>query len=234
MIRNRSDSPEFIRKINILALLFITVCACAVAFLSRQSIFQITFTCILFVLMAIMGFSKAGIKFLLVYLVCEVWLRVNLHYGIGFPSPMMFAFIIELVPIMMPVYLLIQAPSGKLTAGLRQLPIPSKMMLAVTVIFRFTPTIIAEYSDVKDAMKTRGFLRSPVQVIMHPLSSLEYVVVPMVFRSLKIADELASSCMVRGIESPYKKQGYYVNRMRISDVLLMAFFFVTAALFIAL
>lgn len=83
------------------------------------------------------------------------------------------------------------------------------------------PTVLAEFSDVKDAMRTRGFLRSPAQILLHPLSTLEYAIVPMVFRSLKIADELASSCIVRGIESPYKKQGYYVNRMHLGDGLLM-------------
>lgn len=228
------ESAGKIRKINVLVPLFITVCTCAVAFLAKQAVYQMIFTCLLFILMAFLGFAKAGLKFLLVYAICEIWLRINLYFGIGFPSPMMFTFIIELVPIMMPVYLAVQVPSGKLTAGLRQLPIPTKMMLTVIVILRFMPTIISEFSDVKDAMRTRGFLRSPSRVLLHPLATMEYVAVPMIFRSLKIADELASSCMVRGIESPYKKQGYYVNKMRSSDVLLMIFFLAATVTFLVL
>ena len=227
-----SASTGRIRKINVLVPLFITVCACVVAFLAKQAVYQIVFTCLLFLLMAFWGFAKTGLKFLLVYAICEVWLRINLHFGIGFPSPMMFTFIIEFIPIMMPVYLAIQVPSGKLTAGLRQLPIPTKMMLTVIVILRFMPTILSEFSDVKDAMRTRGFLRSPSHVLFHPLATMEYVAVPMIFRSLKIADELASSCMVRGIESPYKKQGYYVNKMRSSDILLMTFFLAATVAFL--
>ena len=229
-----SASTERIRKINVLVPLFITVCACAVSFLAKQAIYQMIFTCLLFILMASLGFMKAGLKFLLVYAICELWLRVNLHFGIGFPSPMMFTFIIEFIPIIMPVYLAVQVPSGKLTAGLRQLPIPTKMMLTVIVILRFMPTILSEFSDVKDAMRTRGFLRSPSRVLLHPLATMEYVAVPMIFRSLKIADELASSCMVRGIESPYKKQGYYVNKMRAGDVLLMAAFLTATILSLVL
>ena len=229
-----SASTERIRKINVLVPLFITVCACAVAFLAKQVVYQMVFTCLLFLLMAFWGFAKTGLKFLLVYAICEVWLRINLHFGIGFPSPMMFTFIIEFIPIMMPVYLAVQVPSGKLTAGLRQLPIPTKMMLTVIVILRFMPTILSEFSDVKDAIRTRGFLRSPSRVLLHPLATMEYVAVPMIFRSLKIADELASSCMVRGIESPYKKQGYYVNKMRWSDVLLISFFLAATVAFLVL
>lgn len=205
---NREQTKEnLIRKVNVLALLLITICACAVSYLAVNVWFQISFTFLMFVLMVAMGSWKAGCKFLLAYVVCYVWLYINATFDISFPSPMTFTFMIALIPIMMPVYLLVQAPSGKLTAGLRQLPLPSKMILAVIVILRFMPTVLAEFSDVKDAMRTRGFLRSPAQILLHPLSTLEYAIVPMVFRSLKIADELASSCIVRGIESPYKKQG---------------------------
>ena len=43
----------------------------------------------------------------------------------------------------------------------------------------------------------------------------------MVFRSLKISDELAASAIVRGIESPYKKESYYVSRIAALDYFLI-------------
>lgn len=67
-------------------------------------------------------------------------------------------------------------------------------------------------------------------MVLHPLNTFEYVVVPMVFRSLKIADELAASSVVRGIESPYKKEGYYLNKMAVSDGVMIALFISTAAM----
>ena len=53
------------------------------------------------------------------------------------------------------------------------------------------------------------------------MDTLEYAIVPMVFRSLKIADELAASAIVRGIESPYKKESYYVSRIAALDYFLI-------------
>jgi energy-coupling factor transport system permease protein len=229
-----AQKEKLIRKVNMLALLLIMVCACAVSYLAGHIWFQIAFTCLLFVLTAVMGFAKAGFKFLLFYSICHTWFAINVKYGIRFPSPMVFSLLIESTPIFMSVYLLVQAPSGKLTAGLRELPLPSKMILTVIVIMRFMPTVILEFSDVKDAMRTRGFLRSPAQILLHPLATLEYAIVPMVFRSLKIADELAASCIVRGIESPYKKHGYYVNRIHSGDALLMMGMLMVTALFIVL
>ena len=58
-------------------------------------------------------------------------------------------------------------------------------------------------------------------MLFRSFSTLEYAIVPMVFRSLKIADELASSAIVRGIESPYKKDSYYITRLTVKDALLV-------------
>ena len=225
---------EPIRHVNVLTLILITICACAVSFLSSNSWLHIGFVVLLLLLMLTFGFAKTGLKFLIVYLVSYAWLTVNMTYGVNFPSPMMFSLIVEMIPVLMAAYLLMQAPSGKLTSGLRKLPIPTKMLLTIIVVLRFMPTVMAEFSDVKDAMRTRGFLRSPIRVLLHPLTTFEYVAVPMIFRSLKIADELASSCVVRGIESPCKKQGYYLNRMAVSDGMLMVTFLAITAVCVGL
>ena len=179
---------------------------------------------------AVFGYWGKGLKFLVAFLNSYGWLTFNVRHGINIPSPMLFTFLIELIPVFMAVYLVSQAPSGKLTAALRQLPLPSSVRLTVIVILRFVPTVASEFSDVLDAMKTRGLLLSPLQVVLHPLNTFEYVVVPMVFRSLKIADELAASSVVRGIESPYKKEGYYLNKMAVSDGVMIALFISTAAM----
>ena len=114
-----------------------------------------------------------------------------------------------------------EIPSGKLTASLRKMPIPTRIMLVLIVMLRFAPTVLHEFGEVREAMKIRGFLKSVGNVLRHPMDTLEYAIVPMVFRSLKIADELAASAIVRGIESPYKKESYYVSRIAALDYFLI-------------
>ncbi|MFR1637742.1 MAG: hypothetical protein ACLSVD_00385 [Eggerthellaceae bacterium] len=138
-----------IREVNVLSLLAIIVCTCAVTFLSTSTMLHVAFTCALFVLMAAMGFARAGAGFLLAFAVTHAWLALNVRFDIGFPSPMAFTFVLEMLPLLMPVYLLVQAPSGKLMASLRQLPIPSPVLLAVIVILRFMPTMLSELADVR-------------------------------------------------------------------------------------
>ena len=202
------NNTKLIRRVNIFALLILAVCVCAVAFLCKNMWLHIACTAALFLVMTIFGYWGKGLKFLVAFLISYGWLTFNVRHGINIPSPMLFTFLIELIPVFMAVYLVSQAPSGKLTAALRQLPLPSSVRLTVT----------------------RGLLLSPLQVVLHPLNTFEYVVVPMVFRSLKIADELAASSVVRGIESPYKKEGYYLNKMAVSDGVMIALFISTAAM----
>ena len=97
----------------------------------------------------------------------------------------------------------------------------TRIMLVLIVMLRFAPTVLHEFGEVREAMKIRGFLKSVGNVLKHPMDTLEYAIVPMVFRSLKIADELAASAIVRGIESPYKKESYYVSRIAALDYFLI-------------
>ena len=60
----------------------------------------------------------------------------------------------------MPAYLLAKIPSGKLTASLRKMPIPTRIMLVLIVMLRFAPTVLHEFGEVREAMKIRGFLKS--------------------------------------------------------------------------
>ena len=156
------NNTKLIRRVNIFALLILAVCVCAVAFLCKNMWLHIACTAALFLVMTIFGYWGKGLKFLVAFLISYGWLTFNVRHGINIPSPMLFTFLIELIPVFMAVYLVSQAPSGKLTAALRQLPLPSSVRLTVIVILRFVPTVASEFSDVLDAMKTRGLLLSPL------------------------------------------------------------------------
>lgn len=208
--------------------LFLTVCSCLVSFLTTDLVGHAIFTSWLFVILMWFGLIKQGICLYGIYLFAIAGLYTETKYGVSFPSPLLLSMIYKLILPAMPAYLLFKIPSGKLTASLRKLPLPTKAMLVLVVMLRFAPTVFLEFGEVREAMKIRGFLRSVGTVLRHPLSTLEYAIVPMVFRSLKIADELSASAIVRGIESPYKKQSYYVSRILPPDALIMMFTLVFA------
>lgn len=222
MSRGRS-APKRIEQVDGRTVLFLTVCSCLVSFLTIDLIGHAIFTTWLFLILCWFRLVKQSACFFCVYIFAIVGLYTETKYGISFPSPLLLSMIYKLILPAMPAYLLFRIPSGKLTASLRKLPLPTKAMLVLIVMLRFAPTVILEFGEVREAMKIRGFLQSVWTVLRHPLSTLEYAIVPMVFRSLKTADELSASAIVRGIENPCKKQSYYVSRIIPLDAFIMLF-----------
>ncbi|MDO4280977.1 MAG: energy-coupling factor transporter transmembrane component T [Peptococcaceae bacterium] len=208
-----ASARKRIAQVDGRTVLFLTICACLVSFLTTDLLGHALFTCGLALMLCFFGCYKQGIGYFAAYLACVLGLYYEAKVGLSFPSPLLLSMLYKLLLPAMPAYLLFRMPSVKLTASLRKLPIPSKAMLVLMVMLRFAPTVILEFKGVCEAMKMRGFLRSPWAVLRHPLNTLEYAIVPMVFRALKIADELSASAIVRGIESPYKKQSYYLSRI---------------------
>lgn len=212
-----------IEQVDGRTVLFLTVCSCLVSFLTTDLFGHAMFTTWLFLILYWFRLIKQGICLFAVYLFSIFGLYTETKYGISFPSPLLLSMIYKLILPALPICLLFKIPSGKLNASLRKLPLPTKAMLVLTVMLRFAPTVILEFGEVREAMKIRGFLRSAMIVLLHPLATLEYAIVPMVFRSLKIADELSASAIVRGIENPCKKHSYYVSRIAFLDSLIMLF-----------
>ena len=64
-----------------------------------------------------------------------------------------------------------------------------------------------------------GIEISPKNMFFKPFQLLEYVLVPLLMRSLVIGTELARAAMTRGIDYPGKKTSYYIIRCRCIDYL---------------
>lgn len=210
-----------IDRIDGCTVLFLTLCACLVTFLSTSFLGHGIFTLWICLVLCWFGLYRQALGCFSIYLVALVWLMVEMKYQLSIPSPLLLSMIYKLLLPAMPAYLLAKIPSGKLTASLRKMPVPTHIMLVLIVMLRFAPTVLHEFGEVREAMKIRGFLKSVGNVLRHPMDTLEYAIVPMVFRSLKIADELAASAIVRGVESPCKKESYYVSRIAVLDYFLI-------------
>lgn len=88
---------------------------------------------------------------------------------------------------------------GQLLAALEWAGLPRPAVLAVAVTFRFVPTLLEEYGHIRDALalrRGRGLWRR------NPLRVAEELLLPLLVRSARLADELAASALTRGIEAP--------------------------------
>ena len=74
-----------------------------------------------------------------------------------------------------------------------------------------------EYAGIRDTMRMRGIEASFPASLLHPLRATEFVLVPILMRCLKVADELAASAVSRGIESRASRTSVRDVRLRVRD-----------------
>lgn len=97
-------------------------------------------------------------------------------------------------------YLIDTTTVSEFVAAMERVHISQKIVIPLSVVFRFFPTVKEEYSAIGDAMKMRGItsLRSPMKM-------LEYRIVPLMISIAKIGEELSAAALTRGLGSPTKR-----------------------------
>ena len=103
--------------------------------------------------------------------------------------------------IMMGRYVLSTTKVSEFGAGLEKMHVTNKITIPLSVLFRFFPTIMEEYSAINDAMKMRGVRIGGKKA----LQRLEYRLIPMIICSVKIGEELSAAALTRGLGAPVKR-----------------------------
>ena len=73
-------------------------------------------------------------------------------------------------------------------------------------------------------MRIRGIESGFMQNLMHPIRCIEYLLVLLLMRSFKIADELSAAAMVRGIERQGEKTLLYDFRWNTASTIIFLIF----------
>ncbi|SCS38126.1 energy-coupling factor transporter transmembrane component T [Staphylococcus caeli] len=102
-----------------------------------------------------------------------------------------------------------------LILGLERMKIPRKITIPIAVMFRFLPTIKAESSAIKDAMKMRGI--SLRLAFKKPMVYIEYRIVPLLNSVIKIGNELTVASVTRGLNLVYSRTSIIDLKIRWFD-----------------
>ena len=138
----------------------------------------------------------------------------------------MFAF-----PPIMSVLLIIKTTRiSHFLSAFQAMHIPVKAIVPAAVFFRFLPTVTDEWNGIRKAMAFRGISLSPVQVITHPWRTIEYVLIPMLFSSISVMEELAAATVARGMDVDVRRSSYEKVKLRAADYLLIVLFIALFAL----
>lgn len=123
-----------------------------------------------------------------------------------------------MMPIVAGKYLIDSTPVGLLMSALEKLKLSQSLIITLSVMFRFFPTLSEEYRNIKNAMKMRGIGLNALNVMLRPLVTLEYVMVPLLSSASRIGDELAAAGHTKGVDMPGKKVRYKTARFGMADI----------------
>lgn len=175
---------------------------------------------------------KTAVKYLLLYIVCFALERLALMRLNGMLSFLLMAFtsvMTRFAPgIMMGAYLVESTSVSEFIAAMERMHVSEKIVIPLSVIFRFIPTMQEEYRAISDAMKMRGIRFGGKK----PLLALEYRLVPFMVSVVKIGDELSAAALTRGLGSPCKRTNICRIGFHIQDIFFIVLCLACFILFI--
>ena len=116
------------------------------------------------------------------------------------------------------VYVLSTTTVSEFTAAMQRLHVSEKIIIPMSVMFRFFPTVGEEFSAINAAMRMRGISLGGGRAG----KMLEYRLVPLMTCTAKIGEELSAAALTRGLGGEVKRTNVCRIGFRIQDIILIA------------
>lgn len=113
------------------------------------------------------------------------------------------------IAVMMIEFLKRKTSMSYVISAMQTMKFPNAVAIPFIVILRYMPTLREDYGYLKDSLKIRGIRTSGIEFFIHPIRSLEFMIVPILFRSIRVAEELSTSVLLRGIENYKNRTNIY-------------------------
>ena len=145
-----------------------------------------------------------GIRMLIIYLVIS-YLNTCLKYvsipGVSLLMGIFGVTVLKMIPVVtMARWVLKSTYMDELTVALERAGMPRTVIIPFVVMFRYIPTLGIEYRMIRNTMMIRGVSDTILKTLIHPFATIEYILIPLLMRCLKVSDELAASGTTRGME----------------------------------
>ncbi len=129
------------------------------------------------------------------------------------------------LPFMLALALLVQTTRiSHLIAALQAMHLPLAVIIPLAVLIRFIPAVQDEWTGIRKAMAFRGIHVDLAAVVKAPFRTVEYVLVPLLFSTISMMDELASASLARGLDSDRARTSLEEVGMDVIDYVVLVLF----------
>jgi energy-coupling factor transport system permease protein len=106
-------------------------------------------------------------------------------------------------------------------AAMKKMKVPTFIVVPFSVVCRFFPVLIQDFKEIRRAMKFRGIGINSMDLVKHPLLTLEYIIVPILVSVENTSVELSAASLVRGLGSSNSHTSIYEIKFKLQDYLLI-------------
>lgn len=167
------------------------------------------------------GGGRTALKMVVGFVVVDLLCALLRYVQIPLLSVMMSVFgvtVLKIIPIAaLGWWILRTTPMDDLTVALERMHLPKAVTIPLVVMFRYIPTLGIEYRQIRQAMAIRGISDTFWKRLAHPAQAVEFILIPLLMRCLKVTDELAASGATRGLELETRREALNEVRMDAAD-----------------
>lgn len=113
-------------------------------------------------------------------------------------------------------------PMGEIMAALDRIHVRGTVLVVLIVIHRYVPALIGEIRVIRSAARLRHDEPAWRRWARHPLTQCEHLVVPVLMRTGRIADELSAVALCKGLDPGRRRSALVVPRLGALDLALAA------------
>lgn len=124
----------------------------------------------------------------------------------------------SLPSLMMGAYVVSTTTVSEFTAAMLRLHLSEIIIIPLSVMFRFFPTVADEFSSINAAMKMRGIALGG----RHAGKIVEYRMVPLMTCSVKIGEELSAAALTRGLGGNVRRTNVCEIGFHVQDTIFAA------------
>lgn len=173
--------------------------------------------------------KKSAIIYLVVYIIAK-YIQIHiLPTATGLLAIILITFSYtasRMLPIlMMGYYTITTTKVSEFISSMEKSNIPKDIIIPVSVVFRYIPSVFEEIKSITNAMKMRGFGFN-AKSLMNPLKLIEFYMIPILISAVKTADELSAASLTRGLSSPEKRTHLLEVKFTKVDFALLAITFI--------
>ena len=210
--------------------LFIIIFANIGLMLSLSFFYECLFVGVLLLFFFCLGEWKRGILYLLAFSFLAI-VDYQLLFSVSHPVLSFLSFLVigtrRLLPTLMSASLAMSGTRiSEWMAGLQRLRFPHQLIVPLTVLFRFFPMLFQDFKNIYKALRFRGIVTNPLEMLWHPMRSMEYIIIPILMSADNTALDLSATARMRGLGKGRAYTSIYPLKFRWSDYVAWLIMFV--------